>query len=320
VATIGGLGTRLKVVTAKLWGNEMTKLGWMPSLQKRPRLSVFTALKNGVTLGYPFVESILSLLPICDEYIVLEGHSDDDTLYWLERLRDRYPDKIKIHRSPWPQGLEGGSSIAVMQDRALQLCRGKWAYLQQADEIMPPENLRYLQKLIAPRTPLERVIGRRRFNSYTIDLMHVMDNFQRVATRYCATPDHPQGLRWSLRLVRLRPWARRFISSAGDGWSLKGLGCSLIGTAQLPMPVVHVGHEFPINRVRKAISHASLYPEVERIEMMQRQIRDHEENLRRYEDEGNAALSRENPLQLPPILEPLIGQMEYRVREELFMD
>lgn len=290
----------------------------MSLLRKKPRLSVFTTLKNGVTLGYPFVESILSLLPICDEYIVLEGHSDDDTLRWLERLRDRFPDKIKIHRFPWPQGLEGGSSIAWMQDRALNLCRGNWAYLQQADEVMPPENLPYLRKLIAPRTPLERIIGRRRFNSYTIDLMHVIDNFQRIDTRYCANADFPQGLRWSLRLVRLRPFARRFVSSAGDGWSLQGPGCSLIGTAQLPMPVVHLGHEFPINRVRKAISHANLYPETEKIEMMQRQIRDHEENLRRYQSGENGAMSRENPLKLPAILEPLIGQMEYRVREELF--
>lgn len=291
----------------------------MPLPQPKPRLSVSTVIKNGVTLGYPFVESILSLLPICDEYVILEGHSDDDTLYWLERLRKRYPDKIKIHRFPWPQGLGNGQSIGVMQNRALTLCRGRWAYLQQADEVMPPENLPALQKLIAPRTPLERLIGRRRFNSYTIDLMHVFDNFQRIDTRYCATPEQTYGLRWSLRLVRLRAATRRFITCDTDGWTLRGLGCSLIGTAQLPMPVLHVGHEFPLNCLNKAINHAALYPEPGRVETMQQVIRQCQEELRRHQS-GEVELSKENPLKLPAILEPLIGQSEYRVREELLSD
>ena len=291
----------------------------MSSRFKKPHLSVFTTLKNGVHLGYPFVESILSLLPICDEYVILEGHSDDDTLVWLERLRRCYPDKIRIHRSPWPEGLKNGTSIAVMQDRALALCRGRWAYLQQADEVMPEENLPYLQALIAPRTPLERLIGRRRFNSYTVDLMHVTDNFQRIDTRYCATTLQPGGIRWSLRLVRLRPWARRFISSAGDGWTLIGRGCSLIGAAQLPMPVLHVGHEFPVNRVKKMVNHAGLYPETGRIEGLKLAIEQGEKELREQQH-SQTPLSRENPLQLPEILQPLIGQMEYRVREELFND
>jgi len=37
------------------------------------KISGFTFLRNGSILGYPFKESILSVLPIVDEFIVALG-------------------------------------------------------------------------------------------------------------------------------------------------------------------------------------------------------------------------------------------------------
>ncbi|MEI8289505.1 MAG: hypothetical protein WCH99_08515 [Verrucomicrobiota bacterium] len=43
------------------------------------RVSGFTFLRNGQTLGYPFVASIRSILPIVDEFVIALGPRDDET-------------------------------------------------------------------------------------------------------------------------------------------------------------------------------------------------------------------------------------------------
>ena len=42
-------------------------------------VSGLTIVKNGVKLRYPFLESIQSLLPVCDEFIAVIGDCEDDT-------------------------------------------------------------------------------------------------------------------------------------------------------------------------------------------------------------------------------------------------
>ena len=43
-------------------------------------ISGFSFVRNGIKLGYPVTESIRSILPLCDEFIISVGKSDDDTL------------------------------------------------------------------------------------------------------------------------------------------------------------------------------------------------------------------------------------------------
>jgi len=47
---------------------------------KNMKVSAFTFIKNGQILGYPFLQSIQSILPIVDEFIINVGESEDDTL------------------------------------------------------------------------------------------------------------------------------------------------------------------------------------------------------------------------------------------------
>ncbi|MDF2441628.1 MAG: hypothetical protein JWN98_2612, partial [Abditibacteriota bacterium] len=74
-------------------------------------LSAFMVLRNGVALGYPFIEAILSLLPACDEFVISEGYSDDETWLWLERLQARFPEQIRLLRRHWPQNRNSGGAI-----------------------------------------------------------------------------------------------------------------------------------------------------------------------------------------------------------------
>ena len=62
------------------------------------KISGFTFVKNAVKYDYPIVESIKSLLPLVDEYIVSLGDSEDST---EQLVRSIDSDKIKITHSVW---------------------------------------------------------------------------------------------------------------------------------------------------------------------------------------------------------------------------
>ena len=65
-------------------------------------ISGFTFVKNAQKLYYPVKESILSILPIVDEFVIALGKSDpgDNTLALLRSIDS---DKIKIIETEWDQ-------------------------------------------------------------------------------------------------------------------------------------------------------------------------------------------------------------------------
>ena len=62
------------------------------------KVSAFTFIKNGQILGYPFIQSIMSILPIIDEFIINVGNSEDATLEEIKAIKDP---KIRIIQSHW---------------------------------------------------------------------------------------------------------------------------------------------------------------------------------------------------------------------------
>ena len=56
-------------------------------------VSGFTIVRNAVKYDYPVVASIQSLLPLCDEVIVLIGNSEDETEQLIQSIDSA---KIKI--------------------------------------------------------------------------------------------------------------------------------------------------------------------------------------------------------------------------------
>ena len=57
------------------------------------KVSGFTFIRNAIIYDYPVVESIKSILPLCDEFIVAVGNSEDQTRLLIESISDS---KIKI--------------------------------------------------------------------------------------------------------------------------------------------------------------------------------------------------------------------------------
>jgi glycosyltransferase involved in cell wall biosynthesis len=108
------------------------------------KVSGFTIARNIRKYRYPFLESIRSILPICDEFIVNVGDSDDDTLSMAESMADP---KIRIVRNAWDNGM-GKEVLSFQTNQALKECSGDWAFYLQADEVVHEKDLPRLKRVM----------------------------------------------------------------------------------------------------------------------------------------------------------------------------
>lgn len=112
-------------------------------------ISGFTIVRNGLKFDYPFIESLRSVLPICDEFVVNVGLSEDATYQAIEQLRSLLTPseaaKIKMIETEWPLNdaakRQGGQILADQTNIAMSRCSGKWCLYLQADEVLHEEDL-----------------------------------------------------------------------------------------------------------------------------------------------------------------------------------
>jgi glycosyltransferase involved in cell wall biosynthesis len=119
----------------------------------------FTIVRNAINFDYPVVESIQSILPICDEFVVAVGNSDDKT---LELIRNISSPKIKIIESKWDDSLrEGGRVLAVETDKCMDAISDEfdWLFYLQADELVHEKYLSAIKKAMQEFLPEKKVEG-----------------------------------------------------------------------------------------------------------------------------------------------------------------
>lgn len=98
------------------------------------KVSGFSIIRDGVRFGFPFVESIQSILPLVDEFVLAVGKSSDDT---LARARAIGSPKLKIVETVWDENLRSDGLVMSQQTNlALDHCTGDWCFYIQGDEII----------------------------------------------------------------------------------------------------------------------------------------------------------------------------------------
>ena len=103
--------------------------------------SGFSIIRNGDTLGYPYLESLQSLAPLVDEIVLAHGDSSDSTLQSLEHLRSQLSCPLKILNSPWdPSSLRGGLELSRQTNIALEKCQNDICLYIQGDEVFSDDN------------------------------------------------------------------------------------------------------------------------------------------------------------------------------------
>jgi hypothetical protein len=103
------------------------------------KVSAFTFIKNGQILGYPFIQSIQSILPIVDEFVINVGQSEDDTLALVKSINDP---KIRIIQSTWNDNMHDRGYVYGQQKMIAQFnCTGDWAFYIEGDEVYHEDDL-----------------------------------------------------------------------------------------------------------------------------------------------------------------------------------
>jgi hypothetical protein len=100
------------------------------------KVTGFTFIRNALIYDYPVVEAIRSILPICDDFVVGVGNSNDATLDLIAQIE---PAKIRIIETIWDDTLrEGGRVLALETDKAYEAIGADtdWAFYIQGDEVL----------------------------------------------------------------------------------------------------------------------------------------------------------------------------------------
>jgi len=108
------------------------------------KISAFTFIKNGQILGYPFIESIKSILSIVDEFVINVGESEDETLEMIESISSS---KIRIIVSKWNDSMKDRGYVYGQQKMVAQFnCTGDWAFYIEGDEIYHENDLQKIKE------------------------------------------------------------------------------------------------------------------------------------------------------------------------------
>ncbi len=96
----------------------------------------FTFIRNAVKFDFPVVEAILSVLPLCDQFVVAVGNSEDDTRKLIQNI---HPGKITIIDTVWDESLKkGGVVYAAETNKAFDAVQQEydWCFYIQGDEAL----------------------------------------------------------------------------------------------------------------------------------------------------------------------------------------
>jgi glycosyltransferase involved in cell wall biosynthesis len=158
------------------------------------KVSGFTFLRNGTILGYPYIESLKSLLAVCDEVIVAIGNSDDDTLAQVQALSDP---KLKIIQTTWNEKMQDRGYTYAQQKMIAQFnCTGDWAFYLEGDEVIHEKDYATIRKA------METYLDDKDVEALVFDYYHFYGSPQTYAYS-------PRWYRRAPRIIRntVRSWA-----------------------------------------------------------------------------------------------------------------
>ena len=103
------------------------------------KVSGFTFLRNAVINGYPFEQSIKSILPLVDEFVCAIGTSSDETRDLVSQIGDP---KIRIIDTVWNESMQDRGYVYGQQKMLAQFnCSGDWAFYLEGDEVLHESDL-----------------------------------------------------------------------------------------------------------------------------------------------------------------------------------
>ncbi|MFC1725651.1 glycosyltransferase family 2 protein, partial [candidate division KSB1 bacterium] len=138
--------------------------------------------------------------PVCDEFIIVHGDSDDDTGKLLESINSS---KIKIFDTVWDPALrEGGLILSQQTNIALSKTTGDWCFYIQADEVIHEKYLPEIKKA------MEIYLDDKNVEGFLFKYRHFYGSFDYVAISR-------QWYRHEIRVIRNKIAVESFKDAQG---------------------------------------------------------------------------------------------------------
>lgn len=134
----------------------------------------FTIIRNAVKFDYPVIESINSILPICDKFVVAVGNSDDQTLELIQNINSS---KIKIVKTVWDDNIrKDGEVLALETNKAFDAISGDfdWCFYLQSDEVI---HEKYLPKI---KESLVRHLNNSKVEGFLFNYTHFYGSYDYI--------------------------------------------------------------------------------------------------------------------------------------------
>jgi hypothetical protein len=188
------------------------------------KISGFSFARNADRLGYPIMESIRSILPVCDEFVIAVGKGDDG-----DRTRDMVFEinspKIRIIDTEWTDRAGLKDALYSQQTNiALKECTGDWCFYIQADEVL---HEKYLDT-IARRC--EQLLSEKKVEGLLFGYRHFWGDYDHLQVGHAWYP-------YEIRIIRNRIGAESF----GDAQSFLNKGRRL-SVARANAEMYHYGY------------------------------------------------------------------------------
>lgn len=197
------------------------------------KVSGFTFVRNAIKFDYPVVESINSILPLCNELIVSVGNSEDDTLGLIKSIPS---DKIKIFESIWDDSLRTeGRVLAIETNKAFAKIStdSDWAFYLQADEVIHEKDYHKIQNAMRQWKNDKKVEG-------------LLFNYTHFYGSYDYIGDSRKWYRKEIRIIR----NNKAISSWKDAISFRK-GEKKLNVKQVDASIFHYGWAKPPDAQQK---------------------------------------------------------------------
>ena len=206
------------------------------------KVSGFTIIRNGVYYDYPFIEAIKSVLPLCDEFVVNLGITQDGTKEKLIELNDS---RLKIIEREWDMASSVmGSVLAVETNAALKECSGDWCFYIQSDEVL------HEQYLPVVKSMMENYLDKPEIEGLRFQYLHFYGNYDYIQDNY---------RKWyvkATRVIRNSPDIR----SVGDAMEFGKPGGDMLNTKDIPAKIYHYGWvRPPESAIKKRIDFEKIY-------------------------------------------------------------
>ncbi len=230
-------------------------------------ISGFTTIRNGISQGYPFLETIASALPICDEFLVSDGFSTDGTYEVLERAA-AVNKKLRLFRDEWPVKQKPGGAIYKDVTNAIRRrCSSDYLFYLQANEVVHEDSSEYIAQIPEMLPSV---------NTFSFPFMYLLSNVKLLEgfrLRFSKNLDYIEAIddAWTLGIHRsfvMKQTLRNLIHpKALMVYLYRGMERTyadpsfneLTRAIDLPKPIFRYYALFPANFLEKMRGHSELF-------------------------------------------------------------